>query len=235
MNADQLMGLVRALLAASGPLAALLVQIGLPEEKAQAWLAIGSGFLTILTPLVAAWWSARAHSDAAKISAVAAMPGVEVTVNPTVAPAAAVAAANDPRQSKVGTSIMALITLGALLFGAGLGIAACTTAPDGSRKLDPAKVQQAEATAELIYTGAKIGVTVFCASSPSVPPCDSPSAMAEVTKAEGVLDAAFAGTKRAIAAAQTEEQLGTILVGLQEAALLYARVWATYGVSRGGG
>ena len=47
MTADQLMGVLRALLAASGPVAAVLVQIfGVEEGKARAALDLASALLT---------------------------------------------------------------------------------------------------------------------------------------------------------------------------------------------
>ena len=102
MTADQLMGVLRALLAASGPVAAVLVQIfGVEEGKARAALDLASALLTILTPLIAAWWSTRVHSTAAKIASLEATPGLKVLVDPATAPPAAVAAARDPTRPDV--------------------------------------------------------------------------------------------------------------------------------------
>lgn len=102
MTADQLMGVLRALLAASGPLSLVLVQLlGLEEGKVRAGLDAATGILTILTPVIAAWWSTRVHSTAAKIASIESTPGLKVLVDPATAPPAAVAAARDPTRPDV--------------------------------------------------------------------------------------------------------------------------------------
>lgn len=229
MNSEQFMGLLRALLAASGPLAALLVQIGLPQDKAKAWLDIASALATILTPALAAWWSSRAHSDAAKVAAVTAMPGVAVTVNPTVAPAAAVAAANDPQQPKVTTTLLALFAVGAfLLVGAG-GLTACSSAPATT----PAEAQKVQVTLDKIqtaYTTATVGVALLCAFNASVYPCNDADAMAKVTAAKMTLDVVFAKARDDVALATTADAMTVAEKAALDAIGAYAKAVSALGV-----
>ena len=93
MNLDQIQALIRTLLASGGPIAALLVQYGMPGDKAAMWVSLA---LAILPPIAAGVWGILARTDAAKVAAAGAMPGVDVTVAPT-ASAGAQAAAADPK------------------------------------------------------------------------------------------------------------------------------------------
>jgi hypothetical protein len=92
MNLDQVQALIRTLLAAGGPIAALLIQYGMPADKVNTWISLG---LAILPPVAAGAWGILARTDAAKVASAGAMPGVNVTVAPT-ASAGAQAAAADP-------------------------------------------------------------------------------------------------------------------------------------------
>ena len=91
MNLDQIQSLIRTLLAAGGPIAALLVQYGVPADKANIWLSLG---LAILPPLAAGIWGIVTKTDKAKLVSVGAMPGVTVAVGPTASPAAQAVAAD---------------------------------------------------------------------------------------------------------------------------------------------
>ena len=119
----------------------------------------------------------------------------------------------------------------ALAALAAVALSACTSAGT----VDQAKVAQYEQTAELIYTGAKVSLTLLCASVPNQPPCNSAAGMAQVQKATAVLDEAFVQARAAIAAAKDADALSVALSSFQSAVAVYARVMATYGVSRGGG
>lgn len=92
MNLDQILGLVRTLLASGGPVAGLLTIYGYPQDKAALWLGLA---LAIVPPAVAAVWGILNKTDKAIVTTVGAMPGVEVKVAPN-APAGAQAAAADP-------------------------------------------------------------------------------------------------------------------------------------------
>lgn len=115
---------------------------------------------------------------------------------------------------------------------AALALAACQSGGTSDTKAD---IQQGLALAELAYTGAKISLSVFCASSPNVPPCNSAAAMAHVEKATIALDAAFAGARRTIEAARGESDVQTALVAFSAALETYRAVMQSYGLSRGGG
>lgn len=93
MNNDQLMSILRQLLAAGGPVAALLVNWGVPAGQVNSYLTIA---LAVLPPLGAAIWGALKHTDHATVAAAGNMPGVTVSVDPAKAGAGAQAAAADP-------------------------------------------------------------------------------------------------------------------------------------------
>lgn len=79
LNQDQILGIVRALLAAGGPVAALLVQAGYPTGAVSTWLTIA---LVLIPPLISAVWSAASHTDASKALSASMLPGVKVEVSP---------------------------------------------------------------------------------------------------------------------------------------------------------
>jgi hypothetical protein len=89
---DQIMGILRALLAAGGPVAALLMSYGVSEQRANLWLTLA---LAIIPPVVAAVWSAISNSQAKLAVAASTVPGVTVTANKDAAPTSVVAAALD--------------------------------------------------------------------------------------------------------------------------------------------
>jgi hypothetical protein len=93
MNLDQVLSLIRTLLAAGGPIAALAVMYGMPGDKVAAWTSLA---LAILPPIASGVWGIMARTDAAKVASAGAMPGVNVTVAPTASPGAQSAAA-DPK------------------------------------------------------------------------------------------------------------------------------------------
>lgn len=92
MNLDQLLSLVRTLLAAGGPVAGLLTMYGMQESKVGMWLSLA---LIVVPPIISAVWGVLSKTDAAKVAAAGALPGVTVTVAPD-APLGARAAAADP-------------------------------------------------------------------------------------------------------------------------------------------
>ncbi len=93
MNLDQILSLVRTLLAAGGPISGLLVIYGLPQDKAALWLSVG---LIVIPPIISAIWGIVNKTDKAKVAAAGAMQGVTVTVAAD-APEGAKAAAQDPK------------------------------------------------------------------------------------------------------------------------------------------
>ena len=93
-NTEQLMSLLRAVLQIMGT---ALVAHGTLGINAALWEQISGGIL-MLAPIV---WSMFAHTDSAKIAAVAAMPDVEkIVVQPKAADGVGAALA-DPAQTKV--------------------------------------------------------------------------------------------------------------------------------------
>lgn len=76
MNPDreQLLGVARSLLAASGPIAAILVRHGYSAEEVHAWFEIATILLAVLPPIIAASWSYSANSRENKIANLKAMP-----------------------------------------------------------------------------------------------------------------------------------------------------------------
>jgi hypothetical protein len=96
MNIDQILGLVRTLLAAGGPAAGILIAVGFPQDKVTLWIGIA---LSVIPPLVSAVWSGMVKTDKAKVAAAGAIEGVKVTVDTSEnspAPIGAQDAARDP-------------------------------------------------------------------------------------------------------------------------------------------
>ncbi len=86
-NLDQILGLVRTLLAAGGPVAGLMTIYGFPENKTALWLGLAS---IVIPPVVSGVWSWATKTDKAKVAAAGAMPGVSVIVDTsTTSPASA--------------------------------------------------------------------------------------------------------------------------------------------------
>lgn len=101
MNTEQFWSALRALVAAGGPVAVLLIALGFPAVQVGIWsgaalAAIGAA--AVIWPLVSGFLS---HTDAAKLAAVSAMPDVTtITVKPTATDGVGAALA-DPEQPKV--------------------------------------------------------------------------------------------------------------------------------------
>jgi hypothetical protein len=91
VNLDQVQALIRTLLAAGGPIAALAIMYGIPGDKVAAWTSLA---LAVLPPIAAGVWGVLSKTDAAKVASAGAMPGVNVTVSPTASPGAQAAAAD---------------------------------------------------------------------------------------------------------------------------------------------
>ena len=103
MNLDQVLSLLRVLLSVGGPVGALLIARGMSAEQVT---VLSTSIITIcgaLPPVVAAVWGALAHTDAAKVAAVNALPKDQV-VGVVIAPTATdgvLAAAQNPAMPKV--------------------------------------------------------------------------------------------------------------------------------------
>lgn len=93
-NSDQLLSLLRTLLQIAGT---AIVAHGTLGINGAMWEQISGGIL-MLAPIV---WSMFAHTDSAKIAAVAAMPDVEKIVVQPKATDDVGAALADPAQTKV--------------------------------------------------------------------------------------------------------------------------------------
>lgn len=100
INQQQIAGQLRTLLAAGGPIAAIvLAKTGISADDYALYLEAA---LAIGPPLIAAAWSWWAKRDAAVVARIEATPGVKLIVtNPNTAPAAIVEAAEDPTRGKV--------------------------------------------------------------------------------------------------------------------------------------
>ncbi len=96
MNSDQVQSLLRQLLAAVGPLAALAIQLGYPQGQVDGWVRAVQAILGIGTIVASIVWGNQVHTDAAKTLAADSVPGVKVTVNPAAATQAVVDVATAP-------------------------------------------------------------------------------------------------------------------------------------------
>lgn len=103
MNREQVLSLLRQLLAAVGPLAALAIQLGMPEDAANVWVKAVQAILGVGTIIASMVWGNIAHTDEAKVDSVASVPGVKAAVDTAVAAPAIVAMANDPAKPDVVT------------------------------------------------------------------------------------------------------------------------------------
>jgi hypothetical protein len=110
MNIDQILSILRVLLSVGGPVGALLVARGMSPDQVT---DLSTALLTIVgaaPPLIAAVWGAFAHTHAAAIATVNAMPKDQV-LGVVVAPTASdgvLAAAQNPAMSKVMMATPAL-------------------------------------------------------------------------------------------------------------------------------
>lgn len=103
MTSDRYTALWQALLAAGGPVAALLVQYGLPESRANAWAQVASALVAIVTPALSALWSARSHNPENTLRAAARNdPAISIVV-PDSATSASKAVAADEHVANVNT------------------------------------------------------------------------------------------------------------------------------------
>jgi hypothetical protein len=105
MNLDQILSILRVVLSVGGPVGALLVARGMSADQVT---ALSTSIITIcgaLPPIIAAVWGAFAHTDEAKVAAAAALPGVAAVVVKVSASDGVAAAAADPTQPKVVSSV----------------------------------------------------------------------------------------------------------------------------------
>ena len=93
MNSQQFQQFVNLLLGAGGPLAALLIQWGVPEGTIT---QIAQLVLIVVPPAYAWWRSHHQNSDSGLLVAASNVPGAAVTVDPQKASPASVQAAKDP-------------------------------------------------------------------------------------------------------------------------------------------
>src|ERR1017187_7511893 len=100
MNQDQLLSLLRTVLKIVG---ALLVAHGTAGINGAMWEQISGGVIMI-APVV---WDMFVHTDAGKLAAVAAMPDVKNIVVKVSATDGVAAAAADPTQPKIISTVMA--------------------------------------------------------------------------------------------------------------------------------
>ena len=123
MNIDQILSILRVLLSVGGPLGALLVARGMSADQVT---ALSTSLLAIVgaaPPLVAAVWGAFAHTDAAKVAAVEALPKDQI-VGVVVAPTATdgiLAASQNPTMPK---AIMATPAITAAIAAAPVTVGA---------------------------------------------------------------------------------------------------------------
>jgi hypothetical protein len=102
-NNDQIMMFIRWLLSVGGPLGALLVARGMSADQVNdlsTWLLTG---FAVIPPAASFVWGMFAHTNAAKVAAVNAMPKDQI-LGVVVAPTASngvLAASRDPAMSKV--------------------------------------------------------------------------------------------------------------------------------------
>jgi len=102
VNLDQVQSLIRTLLAAGGPITALLVMYGAPGDKVAMWVSLA---LSILPPVVSGVWGILNKTDRAKVESAGAMPGVNVIVSPQASEGAK-AAALDPTVPGVAPTLV---------------------------------------------------------------------------------------------------------------------------------
>lgn len=94
-NLEQVLSALRKLLAAGGPLSAVLIMQGIPPEKVNAWMEIAMLLLGIVPLLVSIVWGMFTHTDRATIAAVQKNPEVSrITVKDDATGAAANAVDN---------------------------------------------------------------------------------------------------------------------------------------------
>lgn len=123
----------------------------------------------------------------------------------------------------------------AVMAALSLALGACAATSTGSTAVDSATLQRDVEIFDIAYSAAKAAVPIFCAAAPKVPPCNSPAAMAQIAKAEGVLDLAWTRAKADILAARTSDDVTIATKAFMDALAVYAKVKATYGVNSGGG
>jgi hypothetical protein len=85
----------------------------------------------------------------------------------------------------IATAIVAAISLALMLGG-------CATP---GKPVDTAKLEQEARFVDLAYSTAKTAIVVYCVAAPNAFPCNNPGAMAEIAKAQAVLDVAITRAK----------------------------------------
>lgn len=129
MNLDQILSLVRTLLAAGGPISGLLVMYGMPGDKAALWLSVA---LIVVPPLVSAVWGVLNKTAANKVATVAAMaPADKATAMATLSLAA---------QVDMATAIpdKAMVTAAGALSGVNVTVASNASEGAKAAAQDPA-------------------------------------------------------------------------------------------------
>lgn len=113
-------------------------------------------------------------------------------------------------------------------------VAACTTAPDGSKKPDQAKIEAALGQVEITFAGLTTAAALFCAVQPDHFPCNSPDALNKLAAAKAVASNIVAKARADIAAAQTQTTLQVALTVATDALLVYADALKQFGIKPAG-
>lgn len=101
MNLEQILSLLRTLLATGGPVAGILLAYGADNNKVQLWLGLA---VAVVPPIVSALWGIFSKTDRALVVSASNVPGVTVKVDQSVgspAPQSVKDTANDPNVPKV--------------------------------------------------------------------------------------------------------------------------------------
>lgn len=98
MNQQQVESMLRLLLGAGGPLAALLLSYGVPPDKLNLWVNLA---IAVLPPLLAGAWGIAANTHKQTIADAAKVPGVVEVRTADNAKDGALAATEDPKLTNV--------------------------------------------------------------------------------------------------------------------------------------
>jgi ABC-type antimicrobial peptide transport system permease subunit len=98
VNQDQITSLVRALLAAGGPVAGILVASGMEPGMVNSILAVAVAVIPLAISII---WGQAQHTDHAKIAAASKVPGVSEVLIEKDANGGAGAAAGDGKLTNV--------------------------------------------------------------------------------------------------------------------------------------
>jgi hypothetical protein len=97
-NQDQIKSILQLLLGAGGPLAALLISYGVPQDKINLWVNL---LVAVLPMIIGAVWAILDRTHKNTIASAAAIPGVSEVVIKSDAKDGAAQAAADPTLTNV--------------------------------------------------------------------------------------------------------------------------------------